>query len=72
MYAKNQIFEDGKPDALSRLLELQQKQKQILEMAAEEAVNHQKEIISDLCQKVKRCKALEQDALSCLSSCLEN
>lgn len=72
MYAKNQVFEEGKPDALSKLLELQQKQKQILEMAAEEAVNHQEEIISDLCLKVKRCKELEQEALSCLSSCLED
>lgn len=72
MYAKNQIFEESKPDALSRLLELQQKQNQILEMAAEEAKNHQKDIISDLCNKVKRCKELEQDALSCLSSCLED
>ena len=69
MYAKNLIFEESKPDAISRLLDLQQKQNQILELAAKEAEKYQNEIISDLCHMVNKCKKLEQDALSCLSGC---
>lgn len=69
MYAKNLIFEESKPDTISRLLDLQQKQNQILELAAKEAEKYQNEIISDLCHMVNKCKKLEQDALSCLSGC---
>ena len=71
MYEKNEIFEEGKPDSISKLWKLQQKQSKILEEAALEAKKNQIDIIHDLCNKVKRCKALEQDALFYLCSCLE-